>query len=96
VGINESAVAALGYSIYPNPISQNSTISYYIPEKADVKFELYNPIGELIHTINKSVQEVGHYEFDFDVKQLNLKAGVYFMKLTTPYKSASIRLIKLD
>lgn len=96
VGINESSVAALGYSIYPNPIGENTVISYYIPEKSEVKFQLYNTIGELIYTINKETQEVGHYEFDFNIKQLDLKSGVYFMKLTTPHKSASLRLIKLD
>ena len=37
VGIKESAIAALGYSVYPNPIAEFTTVSYFIPEKSEVK-----------------------------------------------------------
>lgn len=96
VGIDESSVAALGYSIYPNPINENTTISYFLPERAEAVFELYNVIGEKIYTINKGIQEQGHYEFNISLKDLNLDSGVYIMKLKTEQRSAGLRLIKLD
>lgn len=94
VGIQESAVAALGYSIYPNPLAESSTISYFIPEKSDVSFELYNVIGEKIYSIQKGVQEIGHYEFNFNPKNIGITSGMYIMQLKTKNKSASIRIVQ--
>lgn len=96
VGIEESAIAALGYSIYPNPLAESAAISYYLPEKTEVDFELYNTIGEKIYGISKGVQDTGHYEFNFDTRNISLHSGVYIMQLKTKNKTASIRLIQLE
>ncbi len=96
VGIDESSAALLGYSIYPNPIQDVSTITYFLSEKSDVNFELYNIIGEKIHSIKKGVQEMGHYEFNVNIKDIGLKSGVYIMQLKTQNKLAAIRIVQLD
>jgi subtilisin-like proprotein convertase family protein len=96
VGIDESSAAALGYSIYPNPIQEVSTVTYFLSEKSDVSFELYNIIGEKIYSIDKGTQEMGHYEFNIDTKALGLGSGVYVLQLKTETKSAAIRIVHLD
>ncbi len=96
VGINESAAAVLGYSIYPNPTTESTTVSYFVPEKSDVKFELYNVMGEKVYAVSRGTQEMGHYEFNINVKDIGLSNGVYILKLSTQNKSASVRLIQLD
>ena len=96
VSVEESAVAALGYSIYPNPLAASATVSYYLAEKSEVNFDLYNTIGEKVYSISKGVQDSGHYEFNFDTKDISLKAGVYIMQLKTKNKNASIRLVQLE
>jgi subtilisin-like proprotein convertase family protein len=95
VGIETSAVAALGYSIYPNPLTESTTVSYFISEKSDVIFELCNVMGEKIYTISKGVQDLGHYEFNFNKRDIGLPSGVYIMQLKTKNKTASIRLVQL-
>ena len=95
VGIIEPSIAALGYSIYPNPFSESTTISYFVPEKSDVTFELYNAIGEKIYSIPKGVKDIGHYEFNFDTKEIALQTGVYSMHLKTKNRAAVIRLVQL-
>lgn len=96
VGIQEASAAALGYSIYPNPANDNTTISYFVPEKSDVIFEFYNTIGEKVYSISKGVQETGHYEFGFNIKETGLSNGVYFVQLKTKNAKASLRLMKLE
>jgi hypothetical protein len=95
VGIKESSISALGYSIYPNPISENTTISYFVPEKSEVDFELFNLLGEKLFSVSKGTQDVGHYEFKLNKKEINLLPGVYTMQLKTKNKTAAIRLIQL-
>jgi PKD repeat protein len=95
VGLGENAITTFGYSIYPNPVEDNTTVSYFIPEKMDVNFELYNMLGEKVYTIEKGTQEQGHYEFNIQLSQIGISNGVYTMQLKTPGKSASIRLVQI-
>jgi subtilisin-like proprotein convertase family protein len=92
VGIEESVAGALGYSVYPNPISESTTVSYFLPEKTNVEFELYNTLGQKMYSGNKGKQETGHYEFNFSLEELKLEKGVYFLRLKTDSKSATVRI----
>lgn len=95
VGIKESAIAALGYSIYPNPLTESTTVSYFIPEKSTVNFELYNMVGEKFYSLSRGSQDVGHYEFNLNLTDIGLQSGVYTMQLKTKNKTAAIRLVQL-
>jgi subtilisin-like proprotein convertase family protein len=92
VGLEGSAAGELGYSVYPNPITENTTVSYFIPEKTNVEFELVNMLGQAMYSINKGVQEKSHYEFNLDLLNSELEPGIYFLRLKTNSKSAAIRI----
>jgi len=96
VGIESSVAASLGYSVYPNPVTENTTISYYIPEKTNVTFELYNTVGQKVYSLPKGTQENGHYEFNFNMKALGLENGIYILQLKTDSKTASIRIAQIE
>ena len=96
VGVNESVAAALGYSVYPNPVTDHTTVSYFLPEKTGVVFELYNTIGQKIYSLDKGTQDSGHYEFNFDAKSLGLENGVYILQLKTDTKTAAVRIAQLN
>jgi PKD repeat protein/subtilisin-like proprotein convertase family protein len=96
VGIEESAAGALGYSVYPNPVNEYTTISYFLSEKTNVEFELCNMLGQKIYTINKGIQGPAHYEFKLNMKELVTDKGVYFLRLKTNSKIASTRISYLD
>lgn len=87
-------ISALGYSVYPNPITESTTVSYFIPEKSDVNFELYNMIGEKIYSFARGAQDIGHYEFNLNLNDIGLQAGVYIMQLKTKNNTAAIRLVQ--
>ncbi|MBT3208234.1 MAG: T9SS type A sorting domain-containing protein [Bacteroidetes bacterium] len=65
----------------PNPFSQTTEISFYIPEKAFVEIELFSLIGEKIETIHSQNYIAGNHTIIFDRKHLS--AGTYFYRLNT-------------
>ena len=64
---------------YPNPFNPSTTISYSLPEKAQVRLIVYDVIGrEVANLVNKE-EESGTYNVKFDASKLN--SGIYFYKL---------------
>lgn len=96
VGVNESPVAALGYSVYPNPVQDLMNVSYYLPQSTEAIFEIYNMIGEKVYTLNKGKQDAGRYEFSMNTQHMGLSGGVYVMQLSAAGIKASIRIVQLE
>jgi PKD repeat protein len=95
VGVESKAAEKLGFTVYPNPISDNSTVSYFLPEASPVSFELYNSIGEKVYSVEKGIQVSGRYEFNIDLKEQALKNGVYILQLKTDSGTAGVRIVQL-
>lgn len=65
---------------YPNPFNPTTTISYSIPQSADVKIVVVNTLGQEIATLVNEFKSVGTYEVQFNAS--NLPSGIYFYHLT--------------
>lgn len=65
---------------YPNPFNPSTTISFEIPEPANVSLKIYSINGELLATVldNRALAQ-GAHEVSFDA--LNLASGVYLYAL---------------
>jgi len=70
------------YNLYqnvPNPFSETTSISFYLPKEEYVEIEIYdvrlNPLG----TITQKIFPAGKNTVSFDAKRLS--AGVYFYKM---------------
>jgi PKD repeat protein len=96
VGIDESAAAQMGFTIYPNPVSETSVVSYFLNEDSNVELELYNSIGQKINTVSKGAQTKGFYEYNYNIKNLNLENGIYILQLKTKSHTASIRITQIN
>jgi subtilisin family serine protease len=64
---------------YPNPFNPNTTLSYSIPEKAKVKIEIYNILGQKVITLSDEIKEAGNYKVEWNAK--NYSSGVYFCRM---------------
>ncbi len=66
---------------YPNPFNPSTTISFAIPEQADVKLSIYNSIGEEVAELLNDNISAGFHEINFDAS--NLSSGLYFYKISS-------------
>lgn len=66
------------YQNVPNPFSESTTISYYLPSKRNVKIEIYNSRVEEIMKIEITETKAGRNSYIFNSE--DLPEGVYFYR----------------
>ncbi len=71
----------LNISIYPNPFANQTLVSYFMPTTSRVVLTVVNSIGEEISRFEDIEQEPGHYEFNFNAREL--PSGIYFCNIET-------------
>ncbi len=82
------------FAVYPNPVKNTAVISYEVVQNSDVTIELYNYMGQLVKTIEKSVaKEKGVYEVTLDLKNSDLANGVYFINTTLNNQTTKQKII---
>jgi len=90
VGIKEIEVVKNAPVVYPNPTSNNVTISYNLINAANVTLSIYNTVGQQIMTTNKNVA-AGEVNVALDIQSLT--QGVYFIKSDIGNKTYTNKLI---
>jgi hypothetical protein len=87
LGINEiTADANLLMNIYPNPVSEETMINYFISSETGVKITIYNSFGQVIDKISEiKTQAQGNYTVKYKVTDLS--SGLYYCKIETNGKS---------
>jgi subtilisin-like proprotein convertase family protein len=94
--IAQNLTTDLGYVAYPNPTNKNITLSYLVPQKSEVKFDVFDMIGNLVYTINKGTQDYGRYEANLNLNELGLSKGVYNIRMTASEKQASVKVVLIE
>ncbi len=56
---------------FPNPATNNTTISYSLSERSSIKLAVYNLLGEEVECLFSGVQDAGKYELPFDLSNYN-------------------------
>ncbi|HRY97873.1 MAG TPA: S8 family serine peptidase [Bacteroidales bacterium] len=79
-------VSALNDDFYvsarPNPFNYTTSITYKLPEEAEVSLEIFNLHGQKVHSILSSQQPGGGYIVEWqgkDVTGQTVPAGIYFI-----------------
>ncbi|MDD5529900.1 MAG: FG-GAP-like repeat-containing protein [bacterium] len=70
--------------ILKNPFVKSTVISYFVPPNNDytsIRLTIYDLSGRCVKTLVDGEKKAGSYTVDLDAKEL--KAGVYFVRLTT-------------
>ncbi|PKN73571.1 MAG: hypothetical protein CVU50_02320 [Candidatus Cloacimonetes bacterium HGW-Cloacimonetes-3] len=85
-------------SIYPNPITPASVISYVINKGAEVRFVVYNSRGQIVNSFNEGFKTDGKWNTSWDGKDANGKScstGIYYIKMIAGYESSIRKAVVL-
>jgi PKD repeat protein len=90
-GLDEATNNTIGLTIYPNPFSDKTAISYTLQQPSDVTIEVYNLLGELVMHKALLNQTTGAHNWQLDTLTAN---GLYLVKVTTNKQSGVQRILK--
>ena len=68
-------------SLFPNPSSNAFFISYELDKPKEVSVFVMNKSGRVMHEISEKEVDVGTHQFSFETQELDLRKGVYFIKI---------------
>jgi len=77
----------------PNPFSNETTISFFLPEGGKATLSIFDVSGKLLHEIK------GDYKQGMNVEEINssdLQPGMLYYQLSTATETATRRMILLD
>ncbi len=83
---------AFEFTVAPNPVSSNATITYNMPSQENVNITLYDELGNKVMTlVNNEVVEAGLNTINLDAA--NLTSGNYICKLNANGFNAVLKVV---
>ncbi|HKR03901.1 MAG TPA: T9SS type A sorting domain-containing protein [Bacteroidia bacterium] len=79
--------------IYPNPVKDNVTISYFLLHQSAVSLRLHSASGYVMTLHPETLQQPGQHVSDFSMNDLKLAAGVYWIEVIAGGETARERLV---
>jgi photosystem II stability/assembly factor-like uncharacterized protein len=93
--VKELSEVVSGYSLnqnYPNPFNPSTTISFNLPENANVSLRIYDIMGREVQSFQ---QKLGKGEHSIKITTKNLSSGVYFYTFIANNYIASKKMLLL-
>ena len=80
---------------YPNPVTSSlSYVSFKLHELSNISIKMYDQQGRIIHTvINNNKMNYGKHIIPINMDELNLSAGIYYIKILINKKSKSLKTV---
>jgi hypothetical protein len=91
--VDENLSKPMSYQLlnnFPNPFNPSTEISFYIPKASEVKFEIYNSLGQRIDVLINGKLSAGKYKLNWNAGQYS--SGVYFGRLTAGRFTRTIKM----
>ena len=81
LGITPVSSEEYNLLVYPDPMSTEATISYYLPGEQSVNIGLYDITGRELKEITNANQQAGQHTINLNNE--NLSNGIYFIKMSS-------------
>jgi len=88
---DNNATAINSFEVYPNPVSNSTTISFSLSKSQKVSLKIFDVSGRLVSTLADKIFEAGENELVWNASEVN--AGVYFLRMETASYSENRKLI---
>ncbi len=92
IGIKEGFMNRLNLNVYPNPMNENSVVSFELEEKEEVAITIQDVVGRKVSTVFAGNLSAGHHEYPISGSS-KLSAGIYFVNFTGGEHMVSQKLI---
>jgi|GEM_PF-1354599 len=77
--INEFSEPTTTLSVYPNPFSNSTTVSYKVETASNVSIELLNTLGQTIEVLREDYTDIGTYQLPLNISTLS--SGMYSVRM---------------
>jgi glucose/arabinose dehydrogenase len=78
-GVNPHQDKLTTLSVYPNPATSSTTISYFLPKHESIKLELIDQLGRTLRILQDRNEDAGSKAISLSVK--NLTVGIYYLRM---------------
>jgi hypothetical protein len=78
-------------SASPNPFNPQTHISFALPEAERVNLGIFDVLGQQLMTLHEGLLTAGEHTIQFDGSRLS--AGIYFARLFSPHRQATLKLM---
>jgi len=78
------------FTSYPNPVRQQGTIEYALPEQKAVTLRVYDVLGRRVATLADGRKEAGRHTVRLETD--NLSSGVYFGRLSAGDQTRTLKI----
>jgi len=89
----DEQIKANGLSIYPNPFTNNTIITYQLANNSKVGITLTDVLGKEIVLYSNPDQTAGKHQVSINSADLQLSKGMYFVKLETDNGRNFVKII---
>ena len=81
------AVENVTISMYPNPVSDQATVSFNLESNANVSYQVFDMTGRMV--MSKNVGQFGEGSHQVTINTENLSTGSYILRLNQGASSSS-------
>ncbi len=79
---------------YPNPFNPLTTLSFYIPEAAEVRLSVFNIVGQPVALLINQSMAVGEHKVDWDASDMPSGMYIYQLEVGTKIMTRKMTLVK--
>lgn len=79
---------------YPNPFNPFTTISFYLPESAEVKLSVFNIVGQPVAVLVDKQLSAGHQQFEWDATERPSGMYIYQLEVGNKILTRKMTLVK--
>ena len=93
-GLNEPEGNIASFSIAPNPVTSNATLSFELMNSDHIQIALFDLSGRLVQTISDRKINAGTHSVDINTQAMELENGIYLVRVAGANSVMTTKLIK--